>query len=206
MKKTLVSLVCLLLLGSGVFALDKAAGGGLLVGGTFQGGSVTYSYYEDSYYGSTTTTYDWTFNRTSFGGFGFFSISQYLELNVAFMYKAGEAEVTVNGLTYSGDQAAGPQPTSALGLGAYGKYPIPISDTFVFFPTAGVDFEFNFEDYWWNDLWVRGGVGLDFFLNDTMFLRGHFIYGAAIPVGDTQDLSPEIGHGLLAKVGLGFMF
>lgn len=205
MKKTLVLLVCLLLLGSGVFALDKAAGGGLLIGGTFQGGSVTESYY-DSYYGSSKSwTYDWTFNRTSFGGFGFFSISQYLELNVAFMYKAGEATVTVDGVTYTGNEAGGPEPTSALGLGAYGKYPIPISDRFVFFPTGGVDFEFNFEEHWWNDLWIRGGIGLDFFLNDTMFLRGHFIYGAAIPVGE-DELKPKIGHGLLVKAGIGFMF
>ena len=39
MKKGVVLGFCLLLLlGSGAFALEKAAGGGILVGGTFQGG------------------------------------------------------------------------------------------------------------------------------------------------------------------------
>ncbi|MDR0628973.1 MAG: hypothetical protein LBG24_04930 [Treponema sp.] len=194
MKKGVVLGFCLLLLlGSGAFALEKAAGGGILVGGTFQGGDVP---------GASGDT--WTFDRTSFGGFGFFSLSQYVEFNIAFMYKTGEATVTYQGQTYSAPSDSVPQPTVALGFGAYGKYPIPISDRFVFFPTGGVDFELNFEEYWWNDLWIRGGAGIDFFFSDTFFLRGHVIYGAAVPLGG--DLDPKVGHGFLAKAGLGFMF
>ncbi|MDR0721268.1 MAG: hypothetical protein LBF75_00550 [Treponema sp.] len=195
MKKIVVSILCLLLLGSGAFALDKAAGGGVLVGGTFQGGGVP------EIPGAT-----WTFDRTSFGGFGFFSLSQYVEFNLAFMYKTGEASITYQGETWKSTKAEDgvPQPTTALGIGMYGKYPIPISDRFVFFPTGGVDFELNFEEYWWNDLWIRGGVGIDFFFSDAFFLRGHVIYGAAIPLGG--ELEPKVGHGFLAKAGLGFMF
>jgi hypothetical protein len=183
----------LLLLGSGAFALEKAAGGGVLVGGTFQGGDF-----------KKNPGVTWTFNRTSFGGFAFFSLSQYMEFNLTFMYKTGEASVTKDGATTPIDSAGVPQPTTALGLGAYGKYPIPISDRFVFFPTGGVDFEFNFEEEWWNDLWIRGGVGIDFFFSDFFFLRSHLIYGAAVPLGGTLD--PKVGHGFLVKAGLGFMF
>ncbi|MDR1029452.1 MAG: hypothetical protein LBL76_01110 [Treponema sp.] len=198
MKKGIIAVLCLLLIGSAAFTLDKAAGAGLLIGETFQGGSITENYYD--YYSYTV---DWTFNRTSFGAFAFFGLSQYLEFNFAFMHKAGEASVsTSDGENYTG---GGPEPTSAVGLGIYGKYPIPLSDRFVFFPTAGLDFEFNFEENWWDDLWIRGGVGIDYFLGDTIFLRGHFIYGAAIPVGE-DELKPDVGHGLLAKVGIGFMF
>jgi hypothetical protein len=38
-----------------------------------------------------------------------------------------------------------------------------------------------------------------------MFIRGPFIYGAAIPVGG-EDMAPHIGHGLLVKAGIGWMF
>ncbi|MHB9291474.1 hypothetical protein Holit_00551 [Hollandina sp. SP2] len=198
MKKGVIVGFCMLLvLGSGAFALEKAAGGGVLVGGTFQGGDMADSHYSDV---------TWTFDRTSIGGFAFFSLSQYMEFNLTFMYKTGEASVTVDGQTVSSTSAEDgvPQPTTALGLGAYGKYPIPISDRFVFFPTGGVDFEFNFEEYWWNDLWIRGGVGIDFFFSDFFFLRSHLIYGAAVPLGG--DLDPKVGHGFLVKAGLGFMF
>ncbi|MDR3116158.1 MAG: hypothetical protein LBU25_11650 [Treponema sp.] len=195
MKKGIIVGFCLVLLGSGAFALEKAAGGGLLGGYTFQGGT-------ESLYGYN---YEWTFNRGSFGACAFFGLSQWVEFNLAFMYKSGEAEVTVEGTTTSVPDEGVPQPTSALGFGVYGKYPIPISDAFVFFPTGGVDVELNFEKDWWSDIWIRGGLGIDFFFTDTLFLRSHLIYGVVLPFGDTE-LSPQVGHGLLAKAAVGFMF
>ncbi|MDR1302453.1 MAG: hypothetical protein LBK43_08305, partial [Treponema sp.] len=116
MKKGIIAMLWLLLIGSAAFALDKAAGAGLLIGETFQGGSSTENYYD--YYGNNQNyTVDWTFNRTSFGAFAFFGLSQYLEFNFAFMHKAGEASVTVDGQKYTGSEAGGPEPTSAVGLG-----------------------------------------------------------------------------------------
>jgi hypothetical protein len=108
----------------------------------------------------------------------------------------------------------GIESTTALQIGIYGKYPIVMSDALVIFPTAGIDYEFTIGGNidaatgwkWWDDLWIRAGIGADYFLNEAMFLRGHVIYGAAIPVGGDGFLGLKTGHGLLIKVGLGWMF
>ncbi|MDR1637289.1 MAG: porin family protein [Treponema sp.] len=192
MKKTVVVALFLTVLGTTVFALDKAAGGGLLLGGTFQGGSESVLGYDA----------DWTYNRTSFGAFGFFGLSQYVEFNLGFLYKAGEGTVSTKYDKFDLEI----DPTTALQLGAYGKYPFPISDKFVVFPTAGMDVELTLSDEnWWSDLWIRAGAGVDYFFTDALFLRGHFIYGVAIPFNE-QDVHPDVGHGFLVKVGVGYMF
>jgi hypothetical protein len=196
MKRILVLAFCLLIIGSAAFALEMAAGGGILVNPTWQGGMLG-----GSGYGS----YGWTFNRTSIGGFGFFGFSQYAEANLAFLYKAGE--VKVNGVG-----SASVDSTTALTFGLYGKYPFPISDKIVLFPTLGLDFEINLADSWkdaWNDLWIRAGAGVDYFLSEILFLRGHLVYGVTIPVGGSNEadiLNPNPGHGLLLKAGIGYMF
>ncbi|MDR0709701.1 MAG: hypothetical protein LBF77_06520, partial [Spirochaetaceae bacterium] len=154
MKRIVILALCLLVSGTSVFAMDKAVGGGVLFGYTFQGGKEDLSSYGLGLSGSA----DWSFDRSSFGGFAFFGLGQYVELNFAFMYKNGEVAATVGGTKYTGsDTGFLIDPTAAVGLGAYYKYPIPISDKVVFFPTAGVDFELNLNSDWidnfWNDLW-----------------------------------------------------
>jgi hypothetical protein len=47
---------------------------------------------------------------------------------------------------------------------------------------------------------------MDYFFTDRIFLRSHLIYGAAIPVGGPDDIGATFGHGLLLKVGVGWMF
>jgi len=185
MKKAIIIFVCFAILGAEVFALEKAAGMGALGGVTFQSG-------EEGTYA------DGSFTRFSGGIFGFFGFSQYTELNLSLLYKA-----------ISGGNGGSSYftPTWALQVGVYGKYPFVLSDKIVLFPTAGLDFEWSFDmDTWWSDLWIRAGLGMDLFFSETMFLRSHLIYGAAIPVTYVEDLGVKVGHGLLVKVGLGWMF
>jgi hypothetical protein len=205
MKRIVILALCLLALGSSAFALDKAAGGGLLFGYTFQGGEEDVSGFSN-YSGNA----EWTFNRSSIGGFAFFGLGQYVELNLAFMYKNGEVEAEFMGRKLTGsDVGIKIDPTAAVGFGAYYKYPIPVSDKVVVFPTGGFDFEINLNSDWmdefWNDLWIRAGAGVDYFFSDVLFLRGHFIYGVVLPLG-AELYEPDMGHGLLVKVGLGYMF
>jgi hypothetical protein len=207
MKKIVVFALCLMVLGTAAFALEKVAGGGLLLGGTFQSGSINYT--DPNYYFSEAIPIDWTFNRTSFGAFGFFGLSQYLEFNLGFLYKTGEPDITAYGIKITTSDAAEVgyhiESTGSFAFGAYGKYPFPVSDKVVIFPTGGLDIEINFSGDWWTDLWIRAGAGVDYFFTDTIFLRGHFTYGVTVPVGEDK-LGPKPGHGLLAKVGVGYMF
>ena len=224
MKKLFLVVLCLTIMATGAFAMDKAIGGGILYNSTFTNGwaSDSYSFYGDTY----SFEQDWTLNRNGYGAFAFFGINQFWELNLGFLYKdpntlKGKYTEKLNGQkiyeeTFSDnvkdDYMEG---TSALQLGVYFKYPIPVNETIVFFPTVGLDFELSLDsdsvDYgdgfaWWHDFWIRAGVGLDFFLNDKTFIRSHLIYGAAIPIGGEDWMGITLGHGLLFKVGLGFMF
>ena len=209
MKRNVMLVMCLMVLSSGVFALDKAIGGGILFNATSTNGSINAKTID----AELTGNFDWTMSRTGFGVFGFFGLNQFIELNLGFLYKnPSELELSYGGQTQK-MKDSGIDSVGALQFGVYGKYPIPISDMLVFFPTGGVDFELTLGGGsdsetgfdWWSDFWIRGGVGLDVFISETMFVRSHLIYGAAIPVGGSSDLGLSFGHGLLIKVGLGLM-
>jgi hypothetical protein len=194
-KKFAVFLVCLAVMASGAFALEKNAGGVIL----FNGGAT----YGNADFGIGRNL-DWSLSRAGFGVFGFFGVSQFVELNFGFLYKNPDT-FKVEGL--GSDSVADIESVPALQLGVYGKYPIPVSDKIVIFPTGGVDLEITLsDDLWWHDIWLRAGAGLDYFFNEKMFLRSHLIYGLAVPVGGEPELGLKFGHGVLIKVGLGWMF
>lgn len=205
MKKIILLALCLVIMTASAFAQDKAIGGGIMYNNTTTMGTLSFEYGNEKY------DYQWEMNRNGFGAFVFFGLGRFLELNLGVLYKnPSKTTVTYEGNSISGD--AGVEGTAALQLGAYFKYPIPINDTLVFFPTGGADFELSLSDEewdgwkWWHDLWLRAGVGLDIFVSEKVFLRGHALYGVAIPVGGAEDLGLKIGHGLLVKFGVGFMF
>ena len=219
MKKFAVLALCLMVTVSGVFAMDKAFGGGLLFNAGSTIFSQSYSEY-DYYYGNIYVSNDYELSRNGFGAFAFFGISQFWELNLGLLVKTPDTMKV--SYTYEDDyeQISGSDSAkvsdyldsvAALQLGLYFKYPIPINDSFVFFPTGGIDLELTLggdSDWdWWSDFWFRVGVGVDYFINEKMFLRGHLIYGLAVPFGGFIDeyADSAIGHGLLIKFGIGLM-
>jgi hypothetical protein len=202
---------------TGMFAqeLDKNFGFGALFNNATTYGQWKNQKWTDS---SGTNHYydtDWTVYRNGFGGFAFLGLNRFTELNLGFLYKTPNRLVKKDS---DGDKwDSDPQWASVLAaqLGLYFKYPIPISDKLVFFPTIGVDGELSLlrtdtgeflPETWWHDIWLRGGVGMDFFFTESMFLRGHLIYGAAYPVGGDPEDNLLFSHGLLVKLGLGWMF
>jgi hypothetical protein len=82
----------------------------------------------------------------------------------------------------------------------------------VFFPTIGVDYEFTpvkeSENYirWWDDLMIRAGLGIDIFATEKFFIRAHALYGFGFPIGESEYDSYKNTHGLLVKIGVGWMF
>jgi len=214
MKKIIAAALLLLLVGTGAFALDWAVGGGLLFNYSRTLGTVDETYY---YYGE-----EWMMSRQGFGGFAFLGLGRFWELNLGFLYKNPKTlslSLIENGSEVSSseqDISGVIDGTAALQFGLYFKYPFVISDMIVLFPTAGIDYELTLgSDWgWWDDLWFRGGAGVDIFFSQRMFLRAHFIYGVALLMrADDSIWGPDLiwadskfGHGLLAKVGIGFMF
>jgi len=201
MKKFIALALFLILITSGAFAMDKAIGGGLLFNHSKTSGTFKNLLYAGD-------KWDWTMSRNGFGGFAFFGLGRFIELNFGIMYKNPQ-ELSLESSYGSGTRKAkdaGLEGTSALQFGVYFKYPFVLTDRFVLFPTAGIDYELTLStDDWWDDLWLRLGAGVDFFLGERVFLRGHFIYGVGVPIGEDY-LNLKITHGLLIKVGIGFMF
>jgi hypothetical protein len=189
MKKFTIITLCLLTLGSTIFAYDLSVGFGAV-------------------YGIVNDTWDFTdntyidFNRNQYGAFAFFG-TRYTEFNFSVRLSNNDYENRVR------DDI-----TLMLNVGAYGKIPIPLGTMFVFFPTIGVDFD-AVEDFTY--LWFRGGVGLDVFFTERFFLRAQGLYGIGIEPffllsnainlnynNGYEKVTP--GHGPFAKLGIGWMF
>ena len=195
MKKFIALGLLLLVMATGAFALDMVIGAGAMYD------SVDYINYDFPGWGDA--------DRKSFGGFVFFGINRFLEFNLGYIQKDMEYQhryyrSSTNTYYYETRY----RDTEALQLGALVKYPIPINDKFVFFPSLGLDFDFSFDvdDWWWHELWLRGGLGLDFFFTERLFLRGHFNYGPGFFIGNDHSFDDGRAYGFLTKLGMGWMF
>ena len=212
MKKFILLGLCLLVFAGGAFAQNLAIGGGALFNNSWTISKGT----DIIYWGDETEV---NLSRQGFGAFAFFGLGKFVELNFGFMYKnPSKLKVTVTFMGYTAtdeeDVSGFIDGTIALQFGAYFKYPFVLSDRLVLFPTAGVDFELTLADAyegWWDDLWIRGGLGLDVFVTRNAFIRVHALYGFGIVAGsdtvwDWLGMDSAFSHGLLLKVGVGFMF
>ena len=224
MKKTIVLMLGLVLMGSAAFGLNMTFGGGMMFNHSVTKADARLWY--DEYYDYSRSVWvdeymdaELSMSRNGFGGFIFFGFNQYTELNLGFLYKnPKKIEVSAEGTSVTLDVSSYLDGVAALQVGLYLKYPFPVSDMLVLFPTGGVDAEFSlggndlgFE--WWHDFWIRAGLGMDVFFNERTFLRAHFIYGVGIPFGGgitdiygEESLDFKISHGPLIKVGIGVMF
>jgi len=190
MKKIFFLASCLLVLGTGIFAMDVVIGGGGLYGFAQE----KYKYDDGEY------KYRYNVDATTYGAFAFFGLSRYMEASIA-VYAGNNDAVYDDGDTEN-------FPSSQVGISMFLKYPFILSGKFVFFPTIGADLQNNGGGL---DLWAAGGIGLDFFLTDRIFLRGQAIYRygfLCIFKGELNNViegeSPS--HGPLFKIGLGRMY
>ena len=226
MKKLILVGLCLLLFTGGVFAQNMAFGGGVLFNGSW---TVSKAGSDNAYWDGTWYLLDsgsQTLTRQGFGGFVFFGLGRYAELNFGFLYKNPSKYVVDLNYTGYGNENYEPYGSLidgalALQFGAYFKYPFVLSDRIVLFPTAGVDYELTLADAtegWWDDLWLRAGLGVDIFVTQKAFIRVHALYGYGVIIGyEGSILENEdqwfyngaescFSHGFIFKVGVGFMF
>jgi opacity protein-like surface antigen len=188
MRKILLIALCFLVLGSTAFAIDLVIGGG----GQFGWAQEQYNY--------PTFTHD--VDATIFGGFVFFGLNRFMEASIA-VY-AGNNEYVEN------PGGPGEALSTQVGVSLYAKYPIPLGSYFVIFPTLGTDIQNNCGGL---DLWLGGGLGLDIFFGQKLFLRAQGIYRAGALMIYKGFLNEDAGaetefpsHGPLFKLGLGWMY
>jgi len=202
MKKGFGFVLFLLVMGTAAFAQDKAIGIGGMYNFTNTFGTLDQAgFYNDSgLHGKS----NWAMTRNGYGGFVFFG-ARYFELNLGALFK--DPTMNIDGEKWSKKDTQLFE-TFAFQVGLYLKRPFNLSERFVLFPTIGVDFEYTVDsnDEWWHDIWARAGLGVDFFFADRFFLRGHALYGAAFPIGGADYFGVKLSHGLLAKLGLGWLF
>jgi len=191
MKRILFLVLCLLILGTGVFAMDVVIGGGGLFGFAFE----KYKYDD----GEENFRYD--VDAKTYGAFAFFGLNRFMEASIA-VYAGNNDAVYDDGSEDS-------WPSFQVGVSMFLKYPFVLSDKFVLFPTLGADIQDDGTGGL--DIWAAGGIGLDLFFTERLFLRvqGIYRYGFLFAVSSKlsegyEGVSPS--HGPLFKLGLGWMY
>jgi opacity protein-like surface antigen len=230
------------------FGIKLSAGGGALFSADFTTYTMSGDYkdmwdyyaglYPDSMPGYKADLYN---QNTVVAGFYAFFDATYAEANVAMVFGRTLLDNTK-------DRTAGdnkPINISALRLGLLGKYPIPLNGKFTLFPMLGIDGEIvmsekhdgkntkitiskSKKDATGTDahssFWFKAGVGGDYALTETLYLRGEFLYGirlnnkaeqwllgdggktTGLNNKDIKQFSSIVGHGLDVKVGVGYKF
>jgi len=231
MKKRILMVLLIAVLAAGAaFAAPEfkmSAGGGAFYAGDF-GGGVSMSYKNNIY----NYFYDDTLEMPNnvFGAYGFFDLT-YAEISVGYFSGTMTWEETIS--TNIPGEPSGSYDFSisfsGINFGLFGKFPIAVSDKILFFPLVGIEYQVvnsaeasglsisAAQDF--SALWVKAGVGADFSLTDSIYLRLNALYGIRMESQrekDTADLIkaafPDaavetlLGHGLTAKLAVGFKF
>jgi len=205
MKRVVLVLVALAIIAGGAFALDlMSAGGGIVYSGNFTAGMDVKVPGFGEIAVDTPSTY--------FGVYGFFDV-QYAEISVGYLFGSMDAwKVSFMGMSQTLVDAIDVQ---TLSLGLLGKFPIDLGGI-ILFPALGIDYYYvlssdpSYSDCdKMSELWLRAGVGLDFNLSDSLFLRATALFGLQLPTelqNDMIDLFKAMAPGGIdatARMGIG---
>jgi opacity protein-like surface antigen len=161
--------------------------------------------------------------NSGFGGYAFFDAT-YAELSVGYFSSKGTMSMKTNLPGFSDGKTN--YTLSGLTLALFGKYPIAINDKFSFFPLLGIEVQFGLsakidgQDYKnsdgkktpndWSVMWFKAGVGGDYSLTDQIYMRLNILYGISGPrgidIGIPGETRNRLGHGLTARLAVGYKF
>jgi hypothetical protein len=208
-KKNLAVLIIAALTASGVFAqgFGLSAGLGGYFGSDFGGGYEASGFkIEMPYFGG--------------GGFAFFDAT-YAELSVGVLAGGGSWK--------SGGSEDFKVSLMNLDIALLGKFPIAVGSSLTVFPLLGADYQVTLSlkdkdgeelekeggDKMAGDfsaLWFKLGGGLDYAITSNLYLRFEALYGIRLAnkfetdTKDDNDVDILLGHGLTAKLAVGFKF
>jgi len=210
-KRVGLVLILLALAAGGAFA-QMSVGGGLYLASDF-GGGVT----------GKVLGFDVTQKYPYFGvgAFGFFEPFPYLDISAAFFYGFGGIETSGGGQTQTINGTY-----SALDLGVTGKFPIAVSDALSVYPALSIVFRSfttmeaegggTLDASKMSAFWASLGGGMDYSLDEKLYIRVNLLYGArlsssleddlikALKARYNQDFQTVLGHGLIFKAGVGY--
>ncbi|MDR2509010.1 MAG: outer membrane beta-barrel protein, partial [Spirochaetaceae bacterium] len=228
-KKGLLVLALAALVAGGAFAQDDeggafklSAGVGGFFGSDFGGGA------EASATMPVVGKIDMTMETPYLGGGGFvFFDATYAELSLAFF--GGTMKNKSDGTETDSS-------IMNFNIGLLGKYPIAVGEKLKVFPLLGIEYDIclSAKDEDGNEyegmggdgdggpgdfsaLWFKLGGGLDFALTEKLYLRFEALYGLRLENKFEKDMKDylepmdsdaktRLGHGLTAKLALGFTF
>jgi len=201
-----------------------SAGGGGVFGTYFGGG-----YETTGKIGGTSVSQNLEMPYTGGGGYGFFDAT-YAELSMGFFMGKIKMKETMSGGGYSSSSEFSANLTN-LFFGLYGKYPFTLSDKLSLFPLLGLEYHICLSATGEDDseaddpgdfsaLWLKAGIGMDFSLTDSIYLRLGVLYGARFTnqfetdmwdyakssYDETGDSSAGGQHGLTVRLAVGFKF
>jgi len=211
-KKVVLALLIAVLLTGGVFAegFSLSGGGGMLLDFSGNNGVEAGNYYVGA-------------RNLSFGVYGFFDAT-YVEVDFSFAYGKITGVGEGNGASEVASYINGN--VMQFGLSLLGKYPINLS-SFTFFPLLGFNYNmvisYSQEGYSYpkpgdmNQFGLLAGVGSDFGLTDSLYLRTEGMFQIRFACKYMQDLadlanayglnaSTTLGMGPRIKVGIGYKF
>jgi hypothetical protein len=208
-KKNLAVLIIAALTASGVFAqgIGLSAGIGGYFGGDFGGGiEQGDEKIETPYFGG--------------GGFAFFD-AKYAELSFGVLGGGGTWKM----MSEDADMSI-----MNLDIALLGKFPIAVGSSLTVFPLLGVNYQATvslknedgdeYEGFFGSDggpsdfsaLWFKFGGGLDYAITGNLYLRFEALYGIRLANKFETDMKDDfeadvlLGHGLTAKLAVGFKF
>jgi len=222
MKKGIFLVLLIAVLAVGAFAQEfkMSAGGGGFTGGDFAGGKSM----EIGDNKVTTSMPNW-----GYGAYGFFDAT-FVEASVGFFTGTAEYQTKYDKETTYFKNDSTTLDIQTLNIGILGKYPITVAEKFILFPMVGVEFQLfssvkrdGAELYWTNTkedvkntldaTWIRAGIGGDIFFTDKIFMRISALYGIRLANKweSHEDYMPtdakaELGHGLTARLAVGYKF
>jgi len=202
-KKVVLALLIAALVAGGAFADGLSAGGGLLFDFSGNNGVEADGVYRG-------------IRNTSFGAYGFFDAT-YVEADISFARGSITMVAEGGGASASADFGSAMQ----LGLSLLGKYPIELGSV-LFFPLFGINYNMvlSFKDVDGNSyddagdlsqFGILGGVGADFGLSDSLYLRAEGLFQLRFASKFQKDMaeggaSTTLGMGPRIKVGIGYKF
>jgi hypothetical protein len=174
------------------------------------------------------------------GGIWAFFDATYVEADVALLFTTITQTVKMPNepmLQLAGEEKYSYTVTH-LNFALLGKYPFTLNRQWTLFPLLGIDGQIALHDKddrlekdlkkpkeqlpnydppnladFWNCLWIKAGVGADFNLSETLYIRGEFLYGVKLNSKNDSDNAKYwaeqaggVSNGPSLKIGLGYRF